>query len=341
MNPCTAPSPFLGRSKAVAQVLEVVEKAARVDVPVLLTGETGTGKSHVARLLHARSPRRSGPFVTVNCAGFPDGLFESEFFGHCKGAFTGAVDSRAGLFEQSTGGTLFLDEVGELPLAQQAKLLTVVEERRVRPVGGSRPRAVDARIVAATSRVITAEVAMGSFRPDLYHRIALIRCELPPLRTRPEDLALLTAHLLDGFAKKYRRPGLALGEAAWRRIAEHSWPGNVRELAHVLEAAVILSTDPTISEAQIDPMLTATFGAATLGDAAASTAETADAADRFANPTPNETRRYSFFGSDEDEREAIRAALVRSRGNRTRAAQELGMARNTLAEKLRRHGLDV
>ena len=376
MDPSTAPPPFLGRSKAVAQVLKLIERAAQVDVPVLLTGETGTGKSHLARLLHARSPRRQGPFVTVNCAGFPDGLFESEFFGHSRGAFTGAIESRKGLFEQSAHGTLFLDEVGELPLSQQAKLLTVLEEKRVRPVGSARARPVDTRIVAATSRVITAEVTAGTFRPDLYHRIALIRCELPPLRVRPDDLLFLTAHLLDGFARRYRCPGLHLSDAARRCITEHSWPGNVRELAHVLEAAVILSGGPTIGPEHVDAML---IGAVRGGlakeprwsGAGEPAHVSAEASERASPPPPTCTRvrtadapagsiespadasagadeadpapregRYSFFGSAESERDQIRGALERFRGNKTRAARALGMARNTLAEKVRKYGLE-
>jgi DNA-binding NtrC family response regulator len=362
---------FLGRSRAVAHLLELIERAAQVDVPVLLTGETGTGKSHLARLLHARSPRHAGPFVSANCAGFPEGLFESEFFGHCRGAFTGAFESRAGLFEQSTGGTLFLDEVGELPLPQQAKLLTALEEKRVRPVGASRARPVDARIVAATSRVITAEVAAGTFRADLYHRIALIRCELPPLRARPEDLRLLTSHLLDGLSRKYGRPGLHLTEAAHDRIAAHSWPGNVRELAHVLEAGVILSRGSSIDVAQLDTTMGGTtapptaarerssaarsrgetgagqeapLGGRPLDAGAGSPGDLADVVDAPARPAEGGAERpaprYSFFGSAEREREQIRGALVRCRGNKTRAAKALGMARNTLAEKVRKYGLE-
>src|SRR5262245_4024092 len=286
MDLSPTPGPFLGRSKAVKDVLQLVERAAQVDVPVLLTGETGTGKSHLARLLHASSARRGGPFVSVNCAGFPDGLFESELFGHCRGAFTGAVDAHTGLFEQSSGGVLFLDEVGELPLTQQAKLLTVIEEKRVRPVGGTKSRTVDARIVAATSRNITSEVAAGSFRPDLYHRIALIRCELPPLRTRPDDLAFLSGHLLHALARKYQKPGLDLTEAARALWFAHSWPGNVRELAHVLEAATILSSTSRIEPEQLEPLLLC-----------APTAHPDDVRERSREAAP-EPRRYSFFGSE-------------------------------------------
>jgi two-component system response regulator PilR (NtrC family) len=368
-TPTAAPGPFLGRSKAVRDLLTLVERAAQVDAPVLLTGETGTGKSHLARLLHARSARRGGPFVSVNCAGFPEGLFESEFFGHRRGAFTGAVESRAGLFEEATRGTLFLDEVGELPLAQQAKLLTVLEERRVRAVGASRARPVDARIVTATSREIAAAVESGAFRADLYHRIALIRCELPPLRTRPEDLVCLAEHLLKALSRKYRRPGLELSASAWELVLSHPWPGNVRELAHVLEASIILSGARTIDPDHLEARLAPAPAVASPPDGAPRALPPASpgapGADVPPVPTvlpprvvpgppasPSSSRvasrpetaarsgRYSFFGTREQEREQIRAALVRCRGNRTRAARELGMARNTLRQKVRRYGLE-
>jgi DNA-binding NtrC family response regulator len=322
MDPWTTPGPFLGRSDATLKLLALVDRAAAFDVPLLLTGETGTGKSHLARLVHARSPRRSAPFVSVNCAGVPEALFESELFGHARGAFTGAVASRIGLFEEAAGGTLFLDEVGELPLTQQAKLLTVLEDRRVRAVGASRDRAVDVRVVSATSRDLAAAVESGTFRPDLYHRLALLRCEIPPLRARPDDVAQIARHLLDELIRKHRRTGATVSHAAWQLLLAHPWPGNVRELAHVLEAALIMAGGLTIGPDEIEPLLALPQSRG------------------HAHTVTPSSRRYSFFGADADEREVIRAALVRCRGNRTRAAAELGMTRNTLREKLRRHGLD-
>jgi DNA-binding NtrC family response regulator len=321
MDPWTTPGAFLGRSDATLKVLALVDRAAAFDVPLLLTGETGTGKSHLARLVHARSPRRSGPFVSVNCAGVPEALFESELFGHTRGAFTGAVATRIGLFEEAASGTLFLDEVGELPLTQQAKLLTVLEERRIRAVGASRDRAVDVRVVSATSRDLASEVGAGSFRPDLYHRLALLRCEIPPLRCRPDDIAQIARHLLDELTRRHGRAGATLSPAGWQLLQAHPWPGNVRELAHVLEAALIMARGLTIGPEEIEPLLALP--------------------QPRGEPVARPPKRYSFFGANADEREAIRAALVRCRGNRTRAAAELGMTRNTLREKLRRHGLDV
>jgi DNA-binding NtrC family response regulator len=342
VDPTTAPGPFLGRSRAVREMLSLLERAAQVDVPVLLTGETGTGKSHLARLLHAQSARGSGPFVSVNCAGVPDGLFESEFFGHKRGAFTGAVESRAGLFEEADRGTLFLDEIGELPLTQQAKLLTVIEERRVRAVGASRVRPVDARIVSATSRELAAAVEGGTFRADLYHRIALIRCELPPLRSRPEDLRCIAEDLLRKLARKYRRPGLGLSDDAWALVGSHGWPGNVRELAHALEAAAILCSRQTIGPEHLGAWLVAAPAPAATATQPAAPPPPANGVGQASAPEAGQDRRsgrYSFFGTEAEEREAIHSALVRARGNRTQAARELGMARNTLREKLKRYGL--
>jgi len=334
MQKTSAPGSFLGRSPAVEKLLEVVGRAAPLDVPVLLTGETGTGKSHLARLFHARSRRSAGPFVAVNCAGFPEGLFESAFFGHRRGAFTGAVESKAGLFEEATGGTLFLDEAGELPLTQQAKLLTVIEERSVRPVGGTRANPVDARLVFATSRDLAAAVECGAFRADLYHRIALLRCEIPPLRTRPEDVELIAKHFLGSLARRYDRSGLEVSEPAWALLLGYAWPGNVRELAHVLEAAVILCATRTLRPEHIEPLLNSTPGTRSVaGSAAVDGATPSPASGRTAG-------RYSFFGGETEEREAIRQALVSCRGNRTAAALQLGMARNTLRERMRRYGLE-
>jgi DNA-binding NtrC family response regulator len=322
----------------VARVLELVERAAAFDVPILLTGETGTGKSHLARLVHDKSPRRAGPFVSVNCAGVPEALFESELYGHSRGAFTGAVAARVGLFEEAAAGTLFLDEVGELPLTQQAKLLTVLEERRVRPVGTSRDRPVNARVVAATSRDLLADVEAGAFRPDLYHRIALLRCEIPPLRARTDDVVVLARHLLAELTLKYQRPGVVVSEAGWALLIAHPWPGNVRELAHVLEAALILTPGSTIGPQELMPHLSSRPEWMEVAVRREQPADVTAASPERRAPRP--PARYSFFGVKADELDSIRAAMTRCRGNRTRAAAELGMARNTLREKLRKYGLD-
>ena len=338
-DPSRSPGPLLGRSPATADLRSFLERAAAVDAPVLLVGESGTGKSHIARLLHRRGPRSAGPLVAVNCAGVPDGLFEAEFFGQRKGAFTGASESRPGLFEQASGGTLFLDEIGELPGHQQAKLLSVLEDGLVRRVGGTRVRSVDVRIVSATCRDMEKALADGEFRMDLYHRLALLRCRIPPLRKRPEDLDPLVDHLLGGLARRHAVARITLEVDARRLLREHTWPGNVRELAHVLEGAFILAGRVRLGRTDLASVMR-TAGSSAPGpifppeavdDAPADSSEGAGPSDR--------SGRYSFYGSPEEEREAISAALSRHRGNRTRAARELGMSRNTLRAKMRRYGI--
>jgi len=337
MEAGTSPGPLLGPSESMRRVRDFLAKAADVDVPVLLVGETGTGKSHLARLIHSRGRRREGPFVGLNCAGIPDGLFESELFGHERGAFTGAVAFRAGLFELADGGTLFLDEIGELPAGQQAKLLTALEDGAVRRVGGSRPLPVDVRIVAATSRDLAAAVEEGVFRADVYHRIGLLRLVVPPLRERPDDVELLAGRFLGLLGRKYGRR-LSLHPEALALLLGHPWPGNVRELSHALEAAVILSGERVLRPEHLARVLapapaTATWSAA---EAPAPSSRPEAPAD---GDGAGERARYSFLGSDDEEREAIRRTLVLCRGNRTRTARKLGMSRNTLRVKLRKYGL--
>ncbi len=222
MSVRAAPHPVLiGESPALRELRRTVELAAATDVPVLLLGETGTGKSLVARLVHTRGPRRERPFVAINCAALPESLFESELFGHRKGASTGAHEDRAGLLETGHRGTVLLDEVGDLPGAQQAKLLTVLEEGEVRPVGARRPVAVDVRIVSATSSPLERRIEERSFRIDLYHRLALLTLRLPPLRERPSDVPLLAAHFLRGASRRHRLPTPRLEQATLAVLAAH------------------------------------------------------------------------------------------------------------------------
>lgn len=314
-------TPILGRSRAAEAIRQFGRRAALVDAPVLLIGETGTGKGLLARAIHAASARRRQPFVAVNCAAVPETLIESEFFGHNRGAFTGAHEMRRGLFEQANRGTLFLDEIGDLPLQAQAKLLTAIEDGEIRRLGGERTIPVDTRIVAATGVDLARAVHERTFRRDLYYRLHVLAFRLPALRERDGDIEFLARHFLQHYNQKYRRRIQGLDAAAMATLEKYPWPGNVRELAHTIEAAVLACDSHRIAREHLpqpllDPAPTTTEGPA----------------------TPHE--RYSFHGPPEVERQRIREALERYRGNKTRAAAALGMARNTLLNKLRTLDID-
>ncbi|HEX7091219.1 MAG TPA: sigma-54 dependent transcriptional regulator [Longimicrobiales bacterium] len=344
---------ILGRSAAAAALREFGRRAAAVDASVLLTGETGTGKGLLARAIHECSRRARAPFIAINCAGVPETLFESEFFGHTRGAFTGAQQSHRGLFEQATAGTLFLDEVGELPLPLQAKLLTALEDGEIRRLGGERTLRVDVRIIAAAGVDLERAVAERRFRRDLYHRLLVLSYRLPPLRERDGDLEFLARHFLDHFATRYQRPARSFSPAALARMQAYSWPGNIRELAHAVEAAVLACDAASIGVAHLPTTLTsppppldhasaihehlAPYPA--LPPGAAGTGAPALDGVRAHRILPRV--RYSFYGSADEERRRIEEALRLCRGNKTRAAAALGMARNTLRLKLRHLGLDA
>ncbi len=241
---------IIGDSAALRKVQQQIELVAPTDATVLVTGESGTGKELVARAIHARSPRAGRPMIAVNCGAVPDALFESEFFGHVKGAFTGALRDKAGRFELADGGTLFLDEIGEVPLPMQAKLLRVLQEQEVERVGDTRPRKVNVRIIAATNRDLKAEVEAGRFRQDLFYRLSVFPIENPPLRERREDIPRLAEHFLRNAAKRMNRRPPKLTNATARQLATHDWPGNVRELQNAVERAVILAQGGPL---QFDP----------------------------------------------------------------------------------------
>jgi DNA-binding NtrC family response regulator len=303
---------ILGRSTAAQAIRAFGRRAATVDAPVLLLGESGTGKGVLARAIHDASARARGAFVAVNCAAVPDALFESEFFGHVRGAFTGAQYAHKGLFEQAHGGTLFLDEVGELLLTAQAKLLTAIEDRLVRRVGGERVSAINARIIAATARDLEAAVIDSSFRGDLYHRLSVLAFRIPPLRERAEDITELATVLLASCAERYRRRNCSFDASALDRLATHRWPGNVRELSNVIEAAVVASPCDVVSIG-VDAFRL-----------------------RLYAPAPSLPTMPPAGESPGDERARIEAALRRFNGNKTRAAASLGIARTTLWLKLKR-----
>ena len=302
--------PLVGSSPALRRAVERAESAAPSDVPILLLGESGTGKELIARHLHACSARAGGPFVAVNAAAMPFHLLESELFGHERGAFTGADRQRPGLFREGAGGTLLIDEIGDLPLGLQAKLLRVLQEGEVRPVGGSRSVPVDVRIVTATHRDLAGLVARGLFREDLYYRVGVFTIDLPPLRARPSDVEPLARHFL---ARHGKPPLPALGAAAVAALQAHSWPGNVRELENAVRHALVLCPPGgAIEPAHLPPSVFVRQA----GRAALSI----------------------WQARDDAERDRIERALASSSGNRTQAARQLGMSRQALHERLRKYG---
>jgi DNA-binding NtrC family response regulator len=312
---------MVGRSAAMKRVYEAVRRVAPSDTTVLVTGETGTGKELVARAIHDLSDRASGPFLAVNCAGLAEGVLESELFGHVRGAFTGAAGDREGLFRAAEGGTLLLDEVGDMSQRLQQRLLRVLQEREVTPVGASRPVPVDVRIVAATRRDLRAEAEAGRFRDDLYYRLAVFPIELSPLRERHGDVPLLVEAALDRLRSRSRLPTPeGCTPAAIRILRAWRWPGNVRELLGVIESAAIRSDGQPIGVEHLP---------AELRGSSAPGPGRADDEERYA--APDDVRA---------ERAAIAAALEAAGGHREKAARMLGMSRTTLWRKMKEFDLE-
>jgi two-component system response regulator HydG len=309
---------IITHSPAMREVLDLAARAARSRATALVTGESGTGKELVARTIHDHSDRALGPFVAVNCKAFASGVLESELFGHERGAYTGAAAARAGVFERASGGTLFLDEIGEVDLDFQAKLLRALQTREVLPVGGTRPRAVDVRIVAATNRDLRAEVAAGRFREDLYFRLAVIPIRLPPLRERPEDVLPLANHFLARFAAELGRELVGFDPSVEAWLKEHAWPGNVRELENLVERAAVLARGEVI--ARDDLLLEPSAPAPASGD-------------------PDDLLPLQAY-LDRAAARRIRLALARAQGRRNEAAAELGVERTTLYRLIKKFGLD-
>jgi DNA-binding NtrC family response regulator len=308
---------MVGRSAAMQGVFQLVEKVAAARTTVLITGESGVGKELVASAVHEKSLRGQGRFVPVNCGAIPEGLIESELFGHVKGAFTGAASDKEGLFQTAQGGTLFLDEIAELPTALQVKLLRAIQDRRIRPVGGTEDVEVDVRIVAATNRDLPAEVRASRFREDLYYRLNVVQIRVPPLRDRREDILPLADHFLARFGAEHQRPNLRLSREARRRLDEYDFPGNVRELENLVEQAAALahadeidSSDVFIESADVLPTATPPNGVRTLS-------QEVDAA----------------------EKRAIEAAVERNQGVLEKVARELDVSTTTLWRKMKRLGL--
>ena len=315
---------FLGESPPMREVYSIIERVAASSVDVLVTGETGTGKELVARAIHAGSRRSAGPFVPVDCGAIPDALLESELFGHERGAFTGADARRMGLVEFADGGTLFLDEVGELPLPLQAKLLRVLQERRVRRVGARQETPVDVRVVAATSRPIDRMVDEEAFRRDLFYRINVVRIDLPPLRSRGDDIGLLAEHFANRAAQEMGRPVGGLSTDVYQVLKGYHWPGNVRELQNVVRRAIALTRSP---HAGIDDLPDEVVAAA--GRTAAAEA---GAVGFFARRAEHVAR---------FEREFLTDLLTRHLGDVSAAAREARLPRGTLYRLLKSHALDA
>jgi len=314
---------ILGSTPAIAEVRELVEKVAPGKSTVLITGESGVGKEVVARAIHRRSGRSDQPFVAVNCGAIPEGLIESELFGHEKGAYTGAVEARAGLFEVAGTGTLFLDEVGELPPPMQVRLLRALQERRIRRVGGTRDLAVAARIVAATNRELASEVQRGQFREDLYYRLNVIPIHVPPLRARREDIPLFIDHYLRRFALELGRAPPRLAPETERILLGHDWPGNVRELANVVERAMALSTGEVLEPASLPPSMRGRPGVVS-GPAGASLPD-------------GGLDLQSHL--DQIERALLEEALARTGGVKTEAARLLSLTFRSLRYRLAKYGI--
>jgi len=301
------------RSRQMEEILRLAARASQAEATMLIQGESGTGKEMIARAAHAHSPRRDGPFHVVDCGTIPENLLESELFGHKRGAFTGAEATRKGLFDSAQGGTLLLDEVGELPFSLQVKLLRVLQEKEIRPLGDDRSRKIDVRILAATNKDLQAEIHQGRFREDLYYRLNVVSIRVPPLRERPDDILPLARHFLQKHARKRGMPSLDIDPLASKLLLRYHWPGNVRELENAMERAVALTDGQVLRPEDLPDSTRGT----TLAPALPLDAE---------------------LTLEELERRYILHVLKQQGGNRVRAAAALGIGRNTLWRKLKSYG---
>jgi two-component system, NtrC family, response regulator AtoC len=315
-----SPAGIVGHSVALQQAIAIARKVARHPSTVLVTGESGTGKELIANLVHDAGPRAKAPFVAVNCGAIPEHLLESELFGHARGAFTGAVDHRLGLFEEANGGTLFLDEIGELPLALQVKLLRALQEGEIRRVGDNTPRTVDVRVITATSRDLEMEVKAGRFRADLFYRVNVVRIQLPPLRERREDIPELVKHFMGVFNRRLDLAISGVSPAAMKLLMDYAWPGNVRELENVMERAMVLADGVRVEPDHLPAAIREPGTPLTTQD------EDIDLSVK---------RRTETL-----ERSLIERALRQTGGNRTRAARLLDLSHRALLYKIKEYGLE-
>lgn len=348
--PGAAGAPLLGQSASLKRVIHLAQKVAPTDSPVLITGETGTGKELLARAIHAASRRAQGPFVAVNAASIPETLQESELFGHRKGTFTGADTDRKGLFEEAGGGTLFLDEVGDSGAALQIRLLRVLQSGSVRRLGESVERPVDVRVIAATHRPLDQMVARGEFREDLFFRLNVVHLHMPPLRERGEDLALLLNANLARFAARLGKPVKGFDGDAWDALLRYFYPGNVRELENIVHHAVLMADGGQVRMEDLPPYLHARLGLPG-GRAAEAPLWPGPALEvpREAWQKPAESAAFTaprldlgdgFLSLAEMEKQLLRATLAKLKGNQSVAARKLGISRSTLWRKLKEYGLE-
>lgn len=317
---------FVGSGPAMQKVFTLIEQVATTDVDVLILGDTGTGKELVARSIHDRSRRSNQPFVAVDCGAIPENLLESEFFGHERGAFTGADARRVGLLEHANGGTFFLDEVGELPLLLQAKLLRTLQERKLRRVGGREEISIDVRVIAATGRNLEQMIREKTFREDLFYRINVVRIDLPPLRDRGDDLGLLIEHFAQRYSREMGKAVVGITPEAYQVLAHYRWPGNVRELQNVIRRGIALTRGSMISIDDLPDDIVASAG--------------------LSESPPSATGAASGFFAERDrfvlkfERDYLSSLLRKHQGNVKSAAIEAGLPRGTLYRLMKNHGLD-
>jgi len=327
-----APAHIIGRSDAFLDILRTVETYARNDFPVLITGESGTGKELAAREIHRLSPRRGKPFLTQNCSAIPDTLLESELFGYRRGAFTGAVQDKVGLFEAVHGGTVFLDEIGDMPLGLQAKILHVLQNNEIKPLGSTGFRKVDMRIIAATNRDLGRSIAAGTFREDLFFRLNVLPMEMPPLRRRREDIPLLLNHMLGKFARDGDRPPVTVAPDALERLVTYHWPGNIREMENLVKYLLTVTRGDAIRLSDLPALATGSFT-----EGAGRPAATA-----FPRPPGASAGAASSLATytwESLEREYILSLLEGTRWNIAAAARHAGVKRSTFTARMRKRGI--
>jgi two-component system response regulator AtoC len=312
---------MVAKSKAMQEIFALASKVAQFDTTVLITGESGTGKELIARGIHAGGPRSAGPLVAVNCGGIPETLLESELFGHLRGAFTGADRNKPGLFEEADGGTIFLDEIGELPLSLQVKLLRVLQENEIRPVGAAKTKKIDARVIAATSKKLIAEIEKGLFREDLFYRLNVMPIKIPRLAERSEDIPLLCEHFIDRLNEQLKRSIVGVDPSAMAKLLNYSWPGNVRQLENTIERAMVLAEDDLLKIGNFPPEI-----------------DSKDPQKEFKAIFDG----YSLKNAQKVlERSLITKALKATGGNRTRAAKMLEISHPSLVAKIKRYEIDL